>query len=514
MTLYAECEAAVWQGMALRPAPQRSVSLDILASSTEYRDRLVARGAGGPLGAALEPILTKYFSAVDEIFEDLKGDPVAVAEGAKAYDKSAADTAAKADGVISAREESRPVWTGDAAEAFRQTLTELAALDIATSKALTALADDQIAAAATLARTKAEMTVVAGELQLATISLMSQLHSVVAEMVARAAVEHVLNPRETLDQFKENMLFEFAHVLERYYRPVFVHLTALEHTVCAEAGRIMGLMAGLGNLLEEVAGWIVAKKVTRVGSGSTGFARAEGGTSPRRGDMDVISMMNAAGSSTDPPAGYLEVTDSAGLAKIGLGPDQLNQANGMQVKVYTDGAGKYVVVFPGTDFGDPRDVEEDFQGGGGVPAQTRAAIDVADRIARSGHAGDVVYAGHSLGGRLASVAAMATGGTAVTYNPAGVDDATVEYVAAQRGTTVEQVRAEAAADQRAYMYGGEILDRIQTKDPVTREAMPDNPGHRIDIPSPSAATQTGVDRHTNYSDFQKDLKAAHPEVFR
>lgn len=516
MTLYAECESTVTAAIAQRPAPNRLASYAILGVTSAYLDSILAYVVGGPLGGLVEPLLVSYFSPVDEIFENLKGDPLAIADAAGGYDTAAASMAAKAETVLAVRDYSSQVWTGAAAEAFRRTLTDLAALDAATGEAFRSLAGDQLGAAATLAETKAAMTVIAGELQLATISLLSQLAGVLIELAARAAIEFVRHFGQSKEQFKENMIFEFAQVLDRFYRPILTQLTLMEHTVCAEAGRIMGLMAGLGHVLEQVASWLEAGAVSHAGDGTTGFATTEGGNTPRPGDMAIVSLMDAAGSD-DPnriPPGYTAVTDPAALATLGLTPEMLNQANGMQVRVFVDAKGQYVVAFPGTDFTDARDRTEDFQGGGGVPAQTRAASEIAQRIADSGHGGDVVYAGHSLGGRLASVAAMTTGGTAVTYNPAGVDDATMSYLASQRGVSVEQLRSEADANQRAYVYQGEILDRIQTKDPTTGAAMPDNPGHRIDVAAPSAGTLTGVERHTDYSHFKDDLRTAFPDAFR
>lgn len=515
MTLYGECEATITEAVARRPAPSRIASYAILGVTSAYLDSILSYAVGGPLGGLVEPLLVSYFSPVDEVFSELHGDPLAIAGAAGGYDDAAAALVAKAARVLAARDQSTQVWTGPAAEAFRRTLTELAALDTATAEALRSLAGDQLGAAATLAETKAAMTVIAGELQLATIRLLSQLAGVLVELAARAAIEFVRHFGETKEQFQENMIFEFARVLDEFYRPVLAQLTAMERSVCAEAGRILGEMAGLGDVLQQVASWLEAGVVSQPPAGDTGYAEAAGGNRPQAGDLAIVALMGAAGAD-DPnriPPGYSAVTDPTALAELGLTSGMLDQDNGMQVRVYVDGQGRYVVVFPGTDFTDQRDVTEDFQGGGGVPAQTRAAIDIAGRIATSGHGGDVVFAGHSLGGRLASVAAMATDGTAVTYNPAGVDDATMNYVAARRGVGVDQLRAQADADQRAYVYQGEILDRIQTKDPTTGAAMPDNPGHRIDVAAPSAGTSTGVERHTDYTHFTKDLKAAYPGVF-
>jgi len=83
-----------------------------------------------------------------------------------------------------------------------------------------------------------------------------------------------------------------------------------------------------------------------------------------------------------------------------------------------------VIVFAGTNPTSPRDWITDVAQAFGLPTrQYRQAIDWATSLA--GEAGSVRFTGHSLGGGLATAAALATGGTANVFNAAGVHPNTI-----------------------------------------------------------------------------------------
>jgi hypothetical protein len=87
--------------------------------------------------------------------------------------------------------------------------------------------------------------------------------------------------------------------------------------------------------------------------------------------------------------------------------------------------GQFVVAFAGTDPTQLGDLGTDArQGLGFNSGQFEQAQSLAQKVKAS--VGDnVVFTGHSLGGGLASHAALSTGGTAVTFNSSGLNDNTI-----------------------------------------------------------------------------------------
>jgi len=106
--------------------------------------------------------------------------------------------------------------------------------------------------------------------------------------------------------------------------------------------------------------------------------------------------------------------------KVPLSPD----VPGFKAMVYQDyitGEDQYVLAFGGTD--GPSDISDWYnnivQGSGmGAPAQYVAAMLIGDKLATQSKipAGNLIVTGHSLGGGLASAAAVVTGAPADTFN--------------------------------------------------------------------------------------------------
>src|SRR5690606_10746763 len=81
---------------------------------------------------------------------------------------------------------------------------------------------------------------------------------------------------------------------------------------------------------------------------------------------------------------------------------------------------KYVLAFAGTDDG-PDIVADIWQGLGGFTEQYNAAIEIGRRLKDVAiFSGRAVLTGHSLGGGLASAAAVVSGFHADTFNAAGL----------------------------------------------------------------------------------------------
>lgn len=211
-------------------------------------------------------------------------------------------------------------------------------------------------------------------------------------------------------------------------------------------------------------------------------ARAAG-SEPIRFDHDVALLQEhfsarARGDDPAPPPGAWRQLDAASSGV----PDRLldHPATGFAAAFFARGPDEPVVVcFAGTDFGGElvRDfLVEDLRGGLVVSPQVVDVLALVEATDAAGLRDRVVWSGHSLGGRLAAVAALVTGDTAVTFNAAGVSTATVGYLSARARRS--PVEALAAADRtvRAYRTAGDVLTELQERLP-TSPLMPDAVGH-------------------------------------
>lgn len=147
-------------------------------------------------------------------------------------------------------------------------------------------------------------------------------------------------------------------------------------------------------------------------------------------DLAYAKLVDAAGSEhpTLPP-GYTEVSQHD-LKDLGLTGYKTNGVTGMDVSVYRDDAGHYVVAFPGSStgtssiraiYGSAMDwVVNDISGAVGVSPQEVQAAAIARAITSHVGADNVTFAGHSLGGQNAAVAALVSGSHAVTFNAAAI----------------------------------------------------------------------------------------------
>ena len=129
------------------------------------------------------------------------------------------------------------------------------------------------------------------------------------------------------------------------------------------------------------------------------------------------------------PDGYHRVTDAAELSNLGLSPEMLNppaaEGSNFSASVFRrDVPPGYVVGYRGTQMDSMADWESNARQGVGLPSDHyNRAMDISRRASRSG--ADVSYTGHSLGGGMASAAAVTTGSRATTFNSAGLSAATV-----------------------------------------------------------------------------------------
>ena len=131
--------------------------------------------------------------------------------------------------------------------------------------------------------------------------------------------------------------------------------------------------------------------------------------------------------------------------------------------------GQYVLGFRGTD--EALDFVSNAQQGVGISSeQYERAVRLACQV-DSEVDGNLSFVGHSLGGGLASAAALATGQDAQTYNAAGLSEGERGRIADQFGRQTPNVTA--------YYVEGEILSTLQDNSPA-----PDAFGNRVVLAAP------------------------------
>ena len=205
--------------------------------------------------------------------------------------------------------------------------------------------------------------------------------------------------------------------------------------------------------------------IAKSGSGSSGSDPYNG--KPREGeagrDADYARLAQAAYETGDPiPDGWRKV-DAEELKELGIDPSELDTGSGMQASVYQNADGKYVLAFRGTekDRQPFLDGGNDILGGAVTSFQVSDAISLSTKLAKAVGPENLDFTGHSLGGELASVAAIATGGQAVTFNAAGVS-ITSETIA--RANCLNNFGTQSPMDGsnvKAYSYALDPLNNTQ-----------------------------------------------------
>ena len=168
------------------------------------------------------------------------------------------------------------------------------------------------------------------------------------------------------------------------------------------------------------------------------------------------------------------------LGKMGLNPKDFFTKSGMKAALYFNSrTSQFMLAFAGTDTGKfavGKDAVADVQQALGAGNDQYKEAMALGKDVYSKTQGNVMMAGYSLGGGLASAAAWATGADAITFNAAGVAASTVAPNSASAIT--------------AYYIYGEILSRVQDGTPLPNAA-----GNRIGL-FPSSPNVSSAARHS------------------
>ena len=160
--------------------------------------------------------------------------------------------------------------------------------------------------------------------------------------------------------------------------------------------------------------------------------------------------------------GWHRVNDQQ-LTQLGLNPADFNDnKSNFHSYLYTDGGGHYALAFRGTEPTSAKDwLTNAGQGLGFETKQYDEAEQVSREVAMDPNIGqdNVAMVGHSKGGGEADAAAIASGTVAVTFNGAGVSNATISRM----GFDPSAAKADLVQTSRNYHVDGDILTWLQTR---------------------------------------------------
>ncbi len=178
---------------------------------------------------------------------------------------------------------------------------------------------------------------------------------------------------------------------------------------------------------------------------------------------------------------------------IRIDPKSLESNSGFRAAIYQNPQGQYVVAFAGTNPKEMGDLKADATQAFGMDTkQYNQAIALAKEAEIEFGNGNVVFTGHSLGGGLASAAALSVNASAVTFNAAGLSNETLRNL----DLNPNAARSDLAdsGQVRRYVVNGDPLTLAQQDVPslpipfLPPLSPPDAVGHELRIQAPAGTT--------------------------
>jgi hypothetical protein len=169
---------------------------------------------------------------------------------------------------------------------------------------------------------------------------------------------------------------------------------------------------------------------------------------------------------TELPPGW-HALSSGELRALGIDPSSLHKSGGtgMDATVFTDGH-HYVVSYAGSagSMVSSEDWYDDYASALDplhVSRQTEQAADLAASLTARVGTDNVILTGHSLGGRDAAVASVASGAAAVTFNASGVTDTDLMYARSLAGETPSPWPGGSGDDVTNYVVADDPVTLLQ-----------------------------------------------------
>jgi predicted esterase YcpF (UPF0227 family) len=149
---------------------------------------------------------------------------------------------------------------------------------------------------------------------------------------------------------------------------------------------------------------------------------------------DRAKLANAAYAQTD--------QDARNLTPPGWHFEYFHSVDHVRAALFRNDSGQYVLAFRGTQITSARDAKTNFlQAAGRVPGEYQHAMELAKAVSmdlernKGVKLGDMEVVGHSLGGGMATAAAIANGLKATVFNPAGLHTNTIRRAFDERAKT-------------------------------------------------------------------------------
>ena len=205
--------------------------------------------------------------------------------------------------------------------------------------------------------------------------------------------------------------------------------------------------------------------------------------------------------------GYTRL-DEAELKKLGITPGMLHDSrSGFDAKVYRDIHGRIIVSFGGTEGGlHGADADNDLAGANHyrLSEQAEQSVQLALALESSVGADNMILTGHSLGGRNAALASVATGARAVTFNAAGVSAGDHLYASTAGGASVSLAQY-AVGTMGVGLAAPHVTNYYTDSDPLTFgqivTSLPDALGtqHRVN------SDKQGFDAHSDFEALNRGV---------